>query len=116
MSAVELLTKLRNSPTEKFAVFYHTAKGVVGSIMADGDAENVTFDPYEIIETAVANGVSQVSIAHNHPTGPVRPSTGDLDATFKLQDLFKEFSLSLQDHVIVGPEGEAFSMRNKGVI
>ena len=116
MSIVELLTVLRNSPTEKFAVFYHTTQGVFGRIMAEGDERGVKFDWGQVVDEARRVRAAKVSIAHNHPSGDVRPSQKDLEATFALQDVFKEFGLSLHDHVIVGPGGKPFSMRNKGVI
>lgn len=116
MSIVELLTLLRNSRTEKFAVFYHTAQGVFGTILSEGDEEGVKFSADEIVRTAWKVRAAKVSIAHNHPTGEVRPSQKDLTATFALQDIFKNASLTLHDHIIVGPEGKPFSMRNKGVI
>ncbi len=116
MSAVELLTALRNSPTEKFAVFYHTAQGIFGHIMREGDERGVRFSAKDLIEEAHRVGASKVSIAHNHPTGEVRPSTKDLEATFALQDIFKTNGLALHDHIIVGPEGKPYSMLANGAI
>ena len=116
MNVVELLTVLRDSPTEKFAVIFHCAGGVFGHIVSDGDAKTVKFDVREVIGKACHVGARMISVAHNHPTGEVRPSIKDLEATFALQDILKAQRLTLHDHVIVGPEGEPFSMRNKGVI
>lgn len=116
MSAADILTVLRNSPTEKFAVFYHTAKGVVGHIMNEGDAKGVVFDWGKIVDGAHLAQVTKVSVAHNHPSGDVRPSQKDLEATFVLQDVLKEFGFALHDHIIVGPEGKPYSMSQNGVI
>ena len=116
MTIVDILNTLQESANEKFAVFYHTSNGIFGHIMAEGDESNVTFNSQTLIEGAHRIGATKISFAHNHPTGPVRPSHGDLKATFLMQDLFKENGLKLHDHVIVGKEGSPFSMLANGVI
>jgi len=112
----DLLRKLQDSANEKFAVIYHTRKGVVGQIIAEGDHEKVWFNAGDILEQAARIGATMISVAHNHPTGPVRPSQNDLETTFNLQDLFKVRGLKLHDHVIVGKEGAPYSMLKNGVI
>ena len=116
INIADLLRKLQDSANEKFAVIYHTPKGVVGHIIAEGDHEKVWFNAGDILEQAAKIGATMVSVAHNHPTGPVRPSHNDLETTFNLQDLFKNHGLKLHDHVIVGKEGSPFSMLDNGVI
>jgi DNA repair protein RadC len=116
VSIVEILTVLRNSRTEKFAVFYHTTKGVFGEIVAEGDEETVTIPDKLIVHGAAQHRAKRISFAHNHPRGEVRPSEKDLLATFQMQDLFKSLGLELHDHIIVGPEGSPFSMLKEGVI
>ena len=116
MSIVDILTVLQDSPTEKFAVFYHTTKGVFGEIVAEGDEETVTIPDKLIVQGAAQRRAKRISFSHNHPRGEVRPSEKDLIATFQMQDLFKSLGLELHDHVIVGPEGSPYSMRDKGVI
>ncbi len=116
MTIRDLLTKLQDSATEKFAVIYHTRKGVLCQIIAEGNHEKVWFNAGDILEQAAQIGATMVSVAHNHPSGPVRPSDNDLQTTFNLQDLFKINGLKLHDHVIVGKEGSPYSMLNNGVI
>lgn len=116
MKIVDVLNKLQHSANEKFAVFYHTSKGIYSEILAEGCDERVLFSAKDVIETAQRRGATMVSIAHNHPSGPVRPSAKDLSATFTLQDKLKANGVELHDHVIVGQEGTPFSMLANGVI
>lgn len=116
MTITDILKTLQESANEKFAVFYHTRNGVFGQIMTEGDHQNVRFCSRDVIEGAHRIGATKVTFAHNHPTGPVRPSTGDLEATFIMQDRCKANGLKLHDHIIVGKEGSPFSMLANGVI
>lgn len=70
------------------------------------------------IDKVVANALlyksSFVIIAHNHPSGTPRPSTGDLDVTRKIKDSLEPFGIRVLDHIIVCGE-DNFSFANKGL-
>lgn len=44
-------------------------------------------------------------LAHNHPSGQLRPSQADVQLTKKLQVAAKSLDLTILDHLIIGPNG-----------
>ena len=54
-----------------------------------------------------------VIVAHNHPSGTLKPSQSDLDITKKLSTALKTLDVVLLDHVILTADG-FYSMKNKG--
>jgi len=56
-----------------------------------------------------------VLLCHNHPSGSVKPSVQDLDATRILSGLLSKIEVVLVDHLIVS-ENRAVSMVRNGYI
>ena len=52
-----------------------------------------------------ADRVAAVIIAHNHPSGDLRPSDNDLRTHSQLTEAAKILGLRVLDHVIVGKKG-----------
>lgn len=117
MTINQLLSDLQDSAIEKFAVIYHGREGVIGfDIVAEGDAEHVIISSSAIFNGIKKYGANMISLVHNHPSGPVRPSQPDLETTFTIQDRLKAAGMKLHDHIIVGREGTPFSFLANGVI
>lgn len=73
-----------------------------------GDGSSATFSPKEIFREAVRWGASAVVVAHNHPSGEVKPSDDDVDLTRKLLAVSEIVSIPLVDHLVIG-SGDAAS-------
>jgi len=113
----KLLADLESSAIEKFAVIYHGRNSILATeIIAEGDAEHVMICTATLFDSINKYGANMISLVHNHPTGPVRPSKNDLATTFEIQDRLKRAGMKLHDHVIVGREGRPYSFLNNGVI
>jgi DNA repair protein RadC len=56
-----------------------------------------------------------VILAHNHPSGNLRPSKQDIRLTEALQELLEKLNVVVLDHVIIGDD-EYFSFREEGLI
>lgn len=56
-----------------------------------------------------------VILAHNHPSGNLKPSQADLDLTKKILQAGKVLEISVLDHIIVG-NGEFLSFSEKGYL
>lgn len=56
-----------------------------------------------------------VILAHNHPSGNLRPSKQDIQLTEALQELLEKINVMVLDHVIIGDD-EYFSFREEGLI
>lgn len=54
-----------------------------------------------------------IIVAHNHPSGDLKPSSQDISSTVKLAAAGKILDLPLNDHLIVCPEGFK-SLRDEG--
>lgn len=71
--------------------------------------------PRETFEAAIARHAAQVIIAHNHPSGDVAPSQGDIETTKRLKEAGELLGIEVIDHLIIG-KNSYFSFREKGVI
>lgn len=71
--------------------------------------------PREVYKKAVREGVAGVIIAHNHPSGQLKPSTADTRVTERLQESSKLLGIELLDHVIITEEGY-YSFIEEGVL
>lgn len=73
--------------------------------------------PIPAVLTAVLTaGTDRFMIAHNHSTGDVTPTTVDVDLTRKLMTAANACGLYFEDHLILGPNGEEFSMAEAGIL
>ena len=72
----------------------------------------------EIFTRLCLCNASQFFLCHNHPSGEVKPSKGDIETTKKLADAAKLMDTQLIDHIIVGKENgvsQYFSFRAEGI-
>ena len=59
----------------------------------------------EIASRALLSNAVSVILAHNHPSGSLRPSDADLKFTKKAKDALKLLGIELLDHIIVSSAG-----------
>jgi len=117
MTLNEFLEKIKASPVELMGVIFHSTTGVKDyRIVGEGTATRVGFNFKDIAQGIVDNQSSMLTLVHNHPNGPVRPSKEDLDLTFKLQDRLKKVNIKIHDHLILGGNGGVYSFSESGVI
>lgn len=69
-----------------------------------------------VMRIAIKNNASKIIIAHNHPSGNVSPSEQDLKVTKELQLRCKCVNIELFDHIILSPNGMAFSFKKNDLI
>ena len=70
--------------------------------------------PRELLKTAILSNAAAVMILHNHPSGSLKPSQADINLTDKLIRAFSMMDIQIMDHVILGPERQYYSMRERG--
>lgn len=56
-----------------------------------------------------------VILAHNHPSGNLRPSRQDIQLTEALQELLDKVNVMVLDHIIIGND-EYFSFKEEGLL
>jgi DNA repair protein RadC len=66
------------------------------------------FDTKTAVAAALLSLSSSVIIAHNHPSGGIRPSEQDKKVTHQAVQAFKAVDIQVLDHLILTPERELF--------
>ena len=69
--------------------------------LADGNFTDVTVTPEHIAEQVFSNRASYYIIAHNHPSGDIKPTTEDLIATRNIWLSLATFNREMIEHYIV---------------
>jgi DNA repair protein RadC len=103
---------------EVFGVVYLAQSGKIKQdleIISSGGITSTTVDPRRIFRRALEIGAVSMIIAHNHPSGSVRPSKADEALTQKILQGSKYLDIKLLDHVIIGREGY-FSFADEGLL
>jgi DNA repair protein RadC len=71
----------------------------------------------KILFGAACKGLaSALIIAHNHPSGELRPSDADRKLTKAIADAGKLLDIILLDHIILAPDGDFYSFADNGEI
>jgi DNA repair protein RadC len=89
---------------------------VLGMInISQGGMSGTVADPKLIFVAALKAAASYIILAHNHPSGNLKPSTEDIRLTKKLVDGGKLLDLLVGDHLIITNEG-FYSFCDEGLI
>ncbi len=99
--------KLSGQPTEEFWVVYlNTAHRMVGmQRISAGGITQTAVDIRLIYKGALDRNAIAVAVAHNHPSGNLKPSREDIVLTKKIAEAGKVLDIELVDHLIVGNGG-----------
>ena len=71
--------------------------------------------PREVFADAIGDRAASVIVAHNHPSGQLRPSDADKHVTQRLVEVSRLVGIELLDHLIISREGY-FSFRDHDLI
>ena len=84
-------------------------------VMWTGTVDRVQVHVRELIRGVLDTGATALILAHNHPSGSLEPSAGDLQTTRSISRTCASLDVVLHDHIIVGRRG-IFSMRAHNLI
>lgn len=73
-------------------------------------------DPKIIFAAALKGRASAIILAHNHPSGSLKPSQADKEITQKLKQGGELLDTPILDHLILLPDGGYFSFADEGLI
>lgn len=80
----------------------NTQLQVVGCFeISRGTVDGAAVYPREVATRALLTNAKAVILAHNHPSGSLTPSEGDLRITQKVKDVLTLLSVDLVDHIII---------------
>ncbi len=102
---------------ERFSVIYLDAQNRIIDIetVQEGIVNQAVVYPRKILEGALLKKASALILAHNHPSGEVRPSAADINLTKSIRETARALNIEVNDHIIVG-ENRHFSFREEGII
>lgn len=86
---------------------------VKSSVVSEGDLNSTGFSLRKLAGFASEAAGNIVILAHNHPTGALRPSADDIKSTMDVYKMLKTIGIQLYDHIIVAKD-QALSMRDIG--
>ena len=107
--AVSLLKGEKNEKVYLFC-FDRKKKLKRAAIISEGDEVSSDINMKVIVKNLVDTDSSIAVLAHNHPIASAKPSAHDIDSTRTLCVTLRRIGYALADHIIVGGDGEAYSM------
>ena len=85
-----------------------------------GTLNETLASPREVLRPAIVHAAYAFVLVHNHPSGDVDPSDGNIRTTRKIVKCARLLEIYLVDHVIVGDPGDSnpgfFSFKDEGLI
>lgn len=85
-----------------FLLLLNQANNTIGyAKISQGGITGTVVDVKIILKYAIDSLASGVILAHNHPSGTLKPSKADLDVTDKVKKALNMVDCRLLDHVIV---------------
>lgn len=98
-----ITASIRNQKQEHLILISLDARAkVIGNdIIYVGSVDEITIHPREIFNIAIKKLATNIIIVHNHPSGDVRPSPADIEATKRILEISKIIGIKLIDHIIV---------------
>ncbi len=110
-------SELDELPHEEFYILLLNRSNVVikKEQISRGGMHATIVDPKIVFKVAVNTGASGIILAHNHPSGAVKPSEQDVRLTKKLKEGANFLDIALLDHIIVGAN-IYYSFADEGLI
>lgn len=103
----EHLKEYHNKQQEYFlSIYLDGANHIVDTkVITIGTLNQSLVHPREVFSYAIEKRCASIIVAHNHPSGILRPSSEDINITKRLQHSAKILGIELLDHVILTREG-----------
>jgi len=97
-----------------YALYFNTKLDVIGyRKIADGGLDAVMVDMRLIMSSALLCNATRIAVAHNHPSGTLRPSAADRTLTNKIIEAGKVLDIQLLDHIVLTSDNY-YSFRDEG--
>ena len=116
--AFELLhAELSDLNTEEFwIILMNRANKVIKKIrISSGGISGTVADSRVIFKAAIDNLASAIILAHNHPSGNLKPSQSDINLTKKMMESGNILDIPVLDHIIIA-ENSYFSFADEGLL
>ena len=110
-------TVMGGKKDEEFCVIFLDAQNQIIEFetVQKGIVNQAVVYPRQVLESALRKKASAIILAHNHPSGHVRPSEADIRLTRTIQETARVLDILVHDHIIIG-ENRFFSFREEGLM
>ena len=85
-------------------------------LVSQGSVAGTVVDPKDVFTAALKTRCSGIILAHNHPSGQLRPSQADITLTNKIKKGGELLDISILDHLILSPDGGYYSFMDEGIM
>jgi len=97
------------------ALLLDRANKVLGLIkIGEGSATGCVVDEQYLLRAAILANAQGIIIAHNHPSGNLKPSEADIKISNKIKQAAKLINIEVLDSIILSSEGGYRSLANEG--
>jgi DNA repair protein RadC len=102
---------------EQFKILLvNTGKRVLGVFeVSSGGNDYVPVDQKLIFTAALKSNANGIILAHNHPSGTLKPSAADIGLTKRLAEGGNILGIQILDHLILTTEGY-YSFKDEGLL
>lgn len=109
---------LTDSTQEKlWVVSYDAGRNLrIATEVARGGYNDVTVSIPALLTAVLMSGTDRFVVVHNHPGGDVSPTVQDVKLTKMILDAANVVGLSFEDHIIVAPPNEFYSMTQHALL
>jgi len=104
-------------PHEEFWIVYlnNSNKVIQKNQLSKGGITGTMVDVRLVLKTALEVGATGIILAHNHPSGTLKPSEADKQLTTKLSTAAKSLDIKVLDHLII-TEKAYFSFADENIL
>ena len=104
-------------PHEEFWIIYlnNSNKVIHKNQLSKGGITGTLVDTRLVLKTALEVGATGIILAHNHPSGTLKPSQADKDVTSKLKIAAQSLDIKVLDHLII-TEQSYFSFADQSIL
>ncbi len=112
-----LISYIADKKQEYFlCISLNGANEVIGNrVVTVGLLNTNQVHPREVFVDAISDRAASIILAHNHPSGGLKPSPDDISTTNQLVDAGKILGISILDHIIITKKGY-LSLKEKGLM
>jgi DNA repair protein RadC len=102
---------------EQFKVLFLNRANAVLSVchVSSGGIKGTIADPRLIYTAALRQNAVSLVMAHNHPSGSLKPSRADEELTMKIKEAGKFLDIKVLDHIILTEESY-YSFADEGLL
>lgn len=103
--------------SEQFHIlFLNNSNKLIGTTMlSQGGMTGTVVDIKLLMRNALLMGSNGIMLAHNHPSGKLKPSDSDIQITKKIKEACKIMDIALLDHLII-TEFDYYSFADNGIL